>query len=320
MTQLSLLFHRSVTQQLVLSPLQQESLNRIENLKMKNDPLSVSASSQVDSQAPSDGQSMAARRRGGGKSSSSGRRQRLNETRNHLLSRNDGSLVSLIESGVPRKLDWRERGVISPVIYQGKCGACWAYSSLETIESMAVINNVTSDIPRLSAQQLIDCGTSASPNALNGCDGGDTCAVLSWLKGKSVRIVSESEYPRRSNAGPCLMQSPDHGILVNSYECNNFVGKEDEMIRLLASHGPLTATVDASSWPYYLGGVIKYNCESGKTHAIQIVGYNLDTETPYYIVKNSWGTSFGLDGYLHIAIGNNLCGIAEDVSSIHVSA
>lgn len=243
-----------------------------------------------------------------------------NETRNHLNGRKQVSFLSSLTRDVPRKVDWREKGVISPVIYQGKCGACWAYSSLATIESMAVIKNVTNGIPHLSAQQLIDCGSSASPNALNGCDGGDTCAVLSWLKKKSVRIVSESEYPRRSTSGPCLMPSPDHGIIVDNYECNNFTGREDEMIRLLATHGPLTATVDASSWPYYLGGVIKYNCESGKTHAIQIVGYNLDHETPYYIVKNSWGTSFGLNGYLHIAIGGNLCGIAEDVSSVDVTA
>lgn len=232
---------------------------------------------------------------------------------------NGSKLSSLFPPDFPKKVDWREKGVISPVINQGKCGACWAISSLETIESIAMINNITQSITQLSTQQLIDCGSNAS-RSLHGCDGGDVCAVLSWLKNYSIRILTESEYPSQGAFGTCLIPNPDHGLRVRDYMCKSFVGKEEQMIALLALHGPLTAAVDATTWPDYLGGTIKYNCERRKTHAVQIVGYNLEDPVPYYIVKNSWGPEFGLNGYLHIAIGNNLCGIAEDVSSIDVTA
>lgn len=228
---------------------------------------------------------------------------------------NLSAFLSSLPPEIPKKVDWRDEGIISAVINQGKCGACWAYSSLETIESMAVKLNVTPPNTQLSSAQLINCGSLALPDSLKGCEGGDVCAVLSWLKKHKVRIMYEDEY---IESGPCHF---DHGgVLVSDYQCKNYIGREDEMIRLLATHGPLTAAVDATTWQDYLGGTIKYHCESRKTHAVQIVGYNLEDVTPYYIVKNSWGKEFGLNGYLHIAIGSNLCGIAEDVSSIDVTA
>lgn len=90
------------------------------------------------------------------------------------------------------------------------------------------------------------------------------------------------------------------------------------MIKLLAFHGPLTVAVDATSWQDYLGGIIQYHCDPNRNHAVQIVGYDLSGDIPYFIVRNTWGPNYGVDGYLKIAIGKNLCGIAEEVSSIDV--
>lgn len=67
-----------------------------------------------------------------------------------------------------------------------------------------------------------------------------------------------------------------------------------------------------------MGGIIQFNCGREANHAVQIVGYNLETEIPYYIVRNTWGTNFGIDGYLHVAIGNNLCALEERVSALDV--
>jgi len=99
---------------------------------------------------------------------------------------------------------------------------------------------------------------------------------------------------------------------------SSFTHNEQEIVKLLAYHGPLVAAVDATSWQDYLGGVVQFHCENNRNHAVQIVGYDLTADIPYYIVRNSWGPSFGIDGYIHIAIGKNLCGLPEEISAVDV--
>ena len=89
----------------------------------------------------------------------------------------------------------------------------------------------------------------------------------------------------------------------------------------MATKGPVIAAVNAIPWQYYLGGIIRYNCDNNVkslNHAVQIVGYDLSAEVPHYIVKNSWGTKFGIGGYIKIAIGENVCGIANQISTISI--
>lgn len=88
----------------------------------------------------------------------------------------------------------------------------------------------------------------------------------------------------------------------------------------MAYHGPITAAVNALNWQNYLGGIIQFNCDSDVrqiNHAVQIVGYNLTSPIPHYIIRNSWGEDFGIHGYLYIAIGNNICGIYEWNNTSH---
>lgn len=93
------------------------------------------------------------------------------------------------------------------------------------------------------------------------------------------------------------------------------------ILDLIANHGPVAVAVNALTWQNYLGGVIQFHCDSSLdmlNHAVQIVGYDLTAEIPHYIVRNSWGESFGEKGYLKIAIGSNMCGLAHEVASIYV--
>ena len=229
----------------------------------------------------------------------------------------DSSALLKLLSDVPKKVDWRERGIISQVRNQGKCGACWAYSTVETIESMAALKT-SSDVTPLSVQQVIDCG-SGKKTGNQGCDGGDTCSTLKWMKKDQILLHSHSEYPMRNSSGQCRSIESKYGVRVLNYTCNDFSLKEQDMVRLLAFHGPLTVAVDATAWQDYLGGIIQYHCEVDRNHAVQVVGYDLTGKVPFYIVKNTWGREFGLDGFLYIAIGKNLCGIAQEVSSVDVS-
>lgn len=222
-------------------------------------------------------------------------------------------LNSLSVLSYPPRFDWRARKVITPVRNQRNCGACWAFSTIECIETMNALK--TGSLTELSVQQMIDCSNTSN----HGCSGGDTCTALEWLKTSRVQLVESSVYPFTGTTGQCLSPPSAVQVRLDEYTCSRFVGNEDIMLGLLATRGPLVAAVDAATWQDYLGGIIQYHCEAGRNHAVQIVGYDATGDVPHYIVRNSWGTSFGDDGYLYVAVGKNLCGIAEEVSTVAVA-
>ena len=96
----------------------------------------------------------------------------------------------------------------------------------------------------------------------------------------------------------------------SNYTCGSYVNREEDIVSLLNVLGPLSVAVDGTSWQDYLGGVIQYHCEANLNHAAQIVGYDRTSSPGYYIVRNSWGHAFGIDGYLHVAMDSNVCGEA----------
>ncbi|KAM7168683.1 cathepsin O isoform 3-T3 [Macrochelys suwanniensis] len=135
-----------------------------------------------------------------------------------------------------------------------------------------------------------------------------------------VKLVKDSEYTFKAQTGLChYFQPSDVGVSIMGYAAYDFSGQEDEMMKKLVNCGPLAVTVDAVSWQDYLGGIIQYHCSSGKAnHAVLITGFDRTGSIPYWIVRNSWGHTWGIDGYAHIKIGSNVCGIADSVSSVFV--
>lgn len=212
----------------------------------------------------------------------------------------------------PDHFDWRNRSVVTPVKNQLNCGACWAISTVENVESMYAIS--TGKLVQFSVQQMVDC----SNNSNHGCNGGDTCAAMQWLRDNRIRLVTESAYPFTATTGSCRQPGSDVTAQLADYTCERLVGNEERMLDLIANVGPLVTAVDATAWQDYLGGIIQYHCDTGRNHAVQVVGYDLRGEVPYYIVRNSWGPEYGNGGYLYIAVGKNLCGIAEEVSTVSV--
>ncbi|XP_066599410.1 cathepsin O-like isoform X2 [Prorops nasuta] len=221
-------------------------------------------------------------------------------------------------SAIPTKVDWRAKGVISPVRSQGSCGACWAFSTVEVIESMFAIQN--GSLRLFSIQEMIDCAR----NSNFGCNGGDICSLLTWLVATKVTVFPEVNYPLTRKTESCKLQdiaTNRSGIRVSDFTCDSFLDAEDELLTTLAQHGPVAAAVNALPWQNYLGGIIQYHCDgsfANLNHAVQIIGYDQSASIPYYIVKNSWSTLFGDKGYAYIAIGKNMCGIAHQVSSLDV--
>ncbi|GBP17814.1 Cathepsin O [Eumeta japonica] len=225
------------------------------------------------------------------------------------------NVVRRKRASLPLYVDWRLNNTVGPIKNQGLCGACWAYSTVGVIETMAGI--LTGKMQSLSVQEVIDCARLGNA----GCLGGDICLLLDWLLITKSPLINENNYPIRAMDGVCSLKKNVTGVTVTSFTCDDFVGAEDKILEAIANHGPVAVAVNALTWQNYLGGVIQYHC-SGKleelNHAVELVGYDLSGDVPYYIAKNSWGTEFGNEGYLNLAIGMNVCGLASEVATVDV--
>ncbi|XP_025836792.1 cathepsin O-like [Agrilus planipennis] len=216
---------------------------------------------------------------------------------------------------LPLKVDWRNKTFVSDVKSQRSCGACWAFSVIAVVESMNCLKHNKSEI--LSIQQMIDCSKYGN----RGCLGGDMCTLLQWLTDNNVAIELEEHYPLQLQNEQCKMNRNGSGVVVDHYICRSFADNEEMILKLLATHGPIAVSINALTWQNYIGGVIQFHCSSSlkyMNHAVQLVGYDLSDEIPHYIAKNSWGKTFGNNGYLYIAVGGNLCGLANEVVALSV--
>ncbi|KAM7000528.1 cathepsin O [Tautogolabrus adspersus] len=213
--------------------------------------------------------------------------------------------------GLPAKFDWRDKAVVAPVPDQQACGSCWAFSAVGATQSVHAIGG--SPLAQLSVQQVVDCSFQNK-----GCSGGSPVRALDWLKRTRVKLVPQTEYPYKARTGICHFFSQSHGgVAVKYFTAHDFSGQEEAMMGQLVERGPLAAIVDAVSWQDYLGGIIQHHCSSQwSNHAVLVVGYNTDGDIPYWIVQNSWGATWGNEGYVYIRIGGNVCGIADSVAAV----
>lgn len=113
---------------------------------------------------------------------------------------------------IPVKVDWRDKGVISQINNQKGCGACYAFTTIETIESMIAIR--TGKLEKLSVQQMIDCSF-----VNHGCNGGDSCILLEWIRSNNVSIIKEEEYPLQLVTEQCKGMNFSKGIHIKTFKC-----------------------------------------------------------------------------------------------------
>lgn len=221
--------------------------------------------------------------------------------------------TSISNLSLPLRFDWRDKHVVTQVRNQKTCGGCWAFSVVGAVESVCAIKGQPLEV--LSVQQVIDCSYSNY-----GCNGGSPLSALYWLNKLQVKLVRDSEYPFQAQNGLCRYFSDSHsGSSIKGYSAYDFSGQEDKMAEALLALGPLIVVVDAMSWQDYLGGIIQHHCSSGEAnHAVLVTGFDKTGSIPYWIVRNSWGTSWGIDGYVRVKMGGNVCGIADSVSAVFV--
>lgn len=198
-------------------------------------------------------------------------------------------------------VDWA--GVYTtPVKDQGYCGSCWAFSATEQIESDNMRVYGSSYI--LAPQQITSCDPQSG-----GCNGGWPYWAMEYVmsvKGQE----EETSYPYTSgadmNTGICKYDPSKAVATISAYYIISDKDIETNMASYVQSTGPLSVCVDASKWSTYRGGVMSV-CGKSIDHAVQAVGVN--TDDGYWKIRNSWGTSWGEDGYIRIAYGQNTCGV-----------
>jgi C1A family cysteine protease len=207
----------------------------------------------------------------------------------------------------PTNFDWGSAGVITPVYDQGQCGSCWAFSATETIESYYALAGGA--LTGLSMEQIVDCDTTDG-----GCNGGNTNTAYDYVE-SAPGIDSYQSYPYTAGggqSGQCSYQSSTVTTVTNY----NSVNGEDGLYQQSSTAGPVSVCVDASSWQSYSGGVLT-SCGSDIDHCVQLTGYTSYGQSgAAWNVRNSWSTSWGTNGYIYIAIGQDLCAIGDDATIV----
>jgi KDEL-tailed cysteine endopeptidase len=204
-------------------------------------------------------------------------------------------------------VDWSTKGAVNPVKNQGSCGSCWAFSAVGALEGLAAINGKIQDF---SEQELVDCSRSYGNG---GCNGGLMQPAFSYVKDKGISV--QSAYPYKGVDGSCKTTSG------NKFKISGHVvvpANNAAQLKAAIDKQPVSVAVQADASPFrsYKSGVLTGTaCGTKINHAVLAVGYET-SGTPYYKVKNSWGTSWGEKGYVRIGItdGAGVCGIQKDSS------
>lgn len=202
-------------------------------------------------------------------------------------------------------VDWRTKGAVTEVKDQGQCGSCWAFSATEAIESYSFLHS--GKLIALSPQQITSCD-----KVDGGCNGGNTETAYGYVV-KAGGIETSADYPYTSgggNTGVCKFDSSKVAVKITGYKP---VAKGETNLKAALNNGPVSVCLAADAFQSYRSGILK-SCPGQVDHCVQAVGYDDSNSPPYWIIRNSWATSWGEQGYIRVESGKDLCKISDDVT------
>jgi len=214
---------------------------------------------------------------------------------------------------VPDAWDWRDKDVVNPVKNQGQCGSCWAFSAVASLESVYALS--TKKLVSFSEQELVDC-------VKNGTCTCSTGGLMSFgfeeiIQHHGGKIDPEDDYPYTGvSKGVCHAKDDKATGHFTGY-ANVTSGDENALKAAVANKGVISIVIDASSFYFqlYRHGVFNWpfcaNKEDELDHGVAVVGYGTQKGKDFWIVRNSWSTGWGMNGYILMSRNKkNQCGVA----------
>ncbi|XP_039137325.1 senescence-specific cysteine protease SAG39-like [Dioscorea cayenensis subsp. rotundata] len=217
-------------------------------------------------------------------------------------------------TAVAEFVDWRTKGAVTHVKNQQQCSCCWAFSAVAAMEGAIKLS--TGNLISLSEQEVVDCDVYGEDH---GCNPSFTDGAYKFII-QNGGLTTETNYPYMATQGTCNRQkAASHAAQINGYE--EVPANNEAALLMAVANQPVSVTIDASgsAFRFYSNGVFNGPCGTELDHAVTAVGYGQDSDgTKYWLIKNSWGESWGEEGYIRmerdVEYAQGLCGIAMQAS------
>ena len=216
-----------------------------------------------------------------------------------------GPRLYLGEIVAAESVDWVKAGAVTPVKNQGQCGSCWSFSTTGALEGAYFIRY--GNLVSFSEQQLVSCDNRQHGGKDMGCNGGLMDNAFNWIE-KNGGLCTEDTYPYTSgttkSAGTCETSCTN----VANSQIHSFADvptKSDDDMMSALNVQPISIAIEADQKDFqlYKSGVFTGDCGTNLDHGVLVVGYGNMNGEDYYRVKNSWGTTWGDQGYIYLGRG-----------------